>query len=170
MSLETVIYIMLPLIVSNVLHMIVVKLDLLPVLVVPIQKELFGANKTWRGVLIMPVLNSIVMGLMAFLFFEESGFRGLAGGFLYGLMYMLAELPNSFIKRRLGIAPGETSLSYKYVFKTFDKIDSSLGVSALVALIYGFTFSEFLLFFGLAVFLHAAISALLLISGLKKTF
>lgn len=93
-------------------------------------------------------------------------------GAAYGLFYMVFELPNSWIKRRLGIAPGEQSLRYKWIFTLMDKTDSALGVS----LIFGFTVAhQFNLqlagvFFICAALLHFMVSGLLVISKIKKSF
>ncbi|MCC6375178.1 MAG: CDP-archaeol synthase [Moraxellaceae bacterium] len=51
------------------------------------------------------------------------------GGLLAGIGYVLAELPNSFIKRRLGIGAGEVPTRGKYLVILADQLDSGIGFS-----------------------------------------
>jgi len=51
--LSTALFFAIPLIFAGIVHMVVVKLDLLSSLRVPIDERRFGANKTWRGVVVM---------------------------------------------------------------------------------------------------------------------
>ena len=50
-------------------------------------------------------------------------------GFLGGLALMLAELPNSFFKRQLGIHPGDTHRRpiLRMLCLLFDRVDSVIG-------------------------------------------
>ena len=92
-----------PLIFSGVLHMAVVRADLLPGLKIPIQRHWFGANKTWRGALVMPLLT--VAGCFLALKIEYAITPDYAVGFsrvnlvwiglALGIAYILSELPNS---------------------------------------------------------------------------
>src|SRR5688572_16056119 len=89
-----------PLIVAGGLHMAVVTLNLLPGLKIPIHRGWFGANKTWRGVLVMPLAAALGVKIASALWPSEfGGWSSLSLGFLLGLAYVLFELPNSFIKR-----------------------------------------------------------------------
>ena len=45
----------LPLLVGGILHMVAVKLDILPFLKIPLHERSFGKNKTYRGALLMPL-------------------------------------------------------------------------------------------------------------------
>ncbi len=121
-----------PLVVSGVLHMVVVKLDALSYLKIPVHVTSFGANKTWRGFIVMPAFT--VAGAfgathwaraLAPELFAEHSFILL--GLALGLAYALAELPNSFIKRRLGIQPGEPSARWPWLFAVMDQADSVVG-------------------------------------------
>ena len=104
----------------------------------PIQAELFGANKRWRGLISLPLTHLISV---FFLQIIEINFQGLAEnsilfsdfnyleyGLLVGLIFNLSELPNSFIKRRLNIPPGDESSK---IFYLVDHIDSTYGVLIL---------------------------------------
>jgi hypothetical protein len=94
------------------LHAPVLRFDLLKPLKRPISERHFGRNKTWRGALVMftGVLfaTGVVWDLMPDSIQDESW---LVVGALIGLGTVAGELPNSFLKRRLGIAPGERRLT-----------------------------------------------------------
>src|SRR5665647_2312658 len=94
----------LPLVISNILHMVVVKKNLLAFLKIPINKVMFGQNKTWRGMIFVPLMNAFIH---YFLNGQEP--KLLLYGAIYGLAYTLSELPNSWVKRRLNIRSGERS-------------------------------------------------------------
>ncbi len=124
----------LPLVVGGILHMIVVKLDILSYLKKPIHHRWFGVNKTWRGFFIMPL--ATWPGVLLAQSWERSLdlssplLVGQASGLLalvLGLAYCLPELPNSYLKRRMGIKEGLTSERYKVVFLILDQADSALG-------------------------------------------
>ena len=73
----------------------------------------FGDNKTWRGALMMSGGTiAATAALTRFDWFlrrlpaELRDAPPLAYGALLGAGVVLGELPNSFLKRRLGIAPG----------------------------------------------------------------
>ena len=101
-------------------HVCVLRWDLLRSLKWPIDggaslggRRLLGDNKTWRGALVMTagvvaltVLLSLWPAYWDALPDELSDAGPLAMGALLGLATVLGELPNSFVKRRLGIAPG----------------------------------------------------------------
>src|SRR5688500_15475688 len=116
----------LPLIVSNIIHMIVIKRNWFPGLARPVNTAAFGENKTWRGFLLLPVLNGLAVMLFAY---DTPLAESFVLGAVLGLVYMLFELPNSFIKRRVGVAAGARPTSNQYLFMAMDKTDSALGVS-----------------------------------------
>jgi CDP-diacylglycerol--serine O-phosphatidyltransferase len=59
---------------------------------------------------------------------------------------MLGELPNSFLKRRLGIAPGATPARGRPLFVLMDQLDSGIGCALAYALLPGLSWPEGLLF------------------------
>jgi CDP-diacylglycerol--serine O-phosphatidyltransferase len=89
-----------------VLHAPVLRYDLLKRLKRPISDRLFGSNKTWRGALVMFTGVFVATGVFWPLMPNELDSWPLAGA-LIGAGTVLGELPNSFLKRRLGIGPGE---------------------------------------------------------------
>ena len=95
-----------------VLHAPVLRFDLLKPLKRPIDggRGWFGANKTWRGALVMFTGVFLATGAFWPLLPAELDSWPLAGA-LIGAGTVLGELPNSFLKRRLGIAPGQRRLT-----------------------------------------------------------
>jgi hypothetical protein len=95
-----------------VLHAPVLRFDLLKPLKRPISNHLFGKNKTWRGAVVMftgvLLATGVVWDLMPDGLQDESW---VLVGALIGLGTVAGELPNSYLKRRLGIAPGERRLT-----------------------------------------------------------
>jgi len=68
----------------------------------------------------------------------STGFAGLMIlGFACGGGFMLAELPNSFLKRQLDIAPGNVSSrpALRLIFSFFDRVDSTLGTLLFASLL-----------------------------------
>jgi CDP-diglyceride synthetase len=158
-----------PLILSNALHMWLVKKDVLAVLNRPIWKWGFGSNKTFRGFFLVPVLN------MTFLFLCHALF-GLTAkeswiyGCILGLCYVLAELPNSFLKRRLGIQAGMSNKQTSPLFIVFDKTDSALGVSIGYFLLSNIEIQTAKQLFFCSVLMHVLFSYLLVKLRVKSSF
>lgn len=91
-------------------------------------RVVFGANKTIRGFVVVPVATALAYALFTSM--------PLWSGALIGLAYVLAELPNSYLKRRLGIAPGSQARKARAVFFALDHLDSAAGC-AIVFLALG---------------------------------
>ena len=105
----------------------------------PINQELFGANKRWRGLISLPLTHAasvfflhwveLQLGVVSdggFILFSD--FNWWEYGLLVGLVFNLAELPNSYLKRRLGIPPGDESNPW---FFFVDHADSTYGTLLL---------------------------------------
>lgn len=138
-----VLYLFAPLVVAAALSGLVLRFDLLPALRRPIDagrtfrgRRWFGDNKTWRGVVIaiagsvattfaqkfllaraLPQLELVryeAMSLPELVLFGSA----LGGGATLG------ELPNSFVKRQLGILPGQPARgALSALFYVWDQID-----------------------------------------------
>lgn len=164
---------MLPLIVAGILHMAVVKLDVLSYLKRPLHQSCFGSNKTWRGVVVMPII--AVPGVYLAQLVEKTwnlnflqDFSCIWLGLTLGLGYVLAELPNSWIKRKKGIRPGEMSEHHPWLFSLLDQADSVFGC-ALVYALWGIGTWE--MWFGLILLgtlVHLLINVFLWGIGLRK--
>jgi len=102
-------------------------------------RPVFGDNKTVRGALVMPAATAGCVLLQISLLPHWPWARSLAPtiqvlhplgwGLLAGAGYIVGELPNSFIKRQLGIAAGATAAggSTAPVLWVIDQVDSMLG-------------------------------------------
>jgi CDP-diglyceride synthetase len=135
-----------PVIVSGLVHLVVMKRDLFPALrASPMDggatfrgRRLFGDNKTWRGAAVTIVtmtvsawalarLNACCVHIPALVPFAE--LHPAAWGFLLGTGYIAGELPNSFLKRQLGIGPGASGQGLAgRVFWVVDQLDSLVGM------------------------------------------
>ncbi|RLI43503.1 CDP-2,3-bis-(O-geranylgeranyl)-sn-glycerol synthase [Candidatus Bathyarchaeota archaeon] len=83
-------------------------------------KPIFGKNKTFRGFFSGLMVGTIV-GLIEGIFFEE---YSLYFGMLLSLGALLGDLAGSFLKRRLGLTPGD-------LLPIIDQIDFILGAILL---------------------------------------
>jgi CDP-2,3-bis-(O-geranylgeranyl)-sn-glycerol synthase len=109
-------------------------------------RRIFGENKTVRGFVIMlPAAagSFFILGLIAahqpYVFIRiwplsPSAFAFL--GLCAGVGFMIGELPNSFLKRQLDIAPGEAPrhTGAKVLFFILDRFDSIIGMMLAVSL------------------------------------
>ena len=166
---------LIPLILSNVLHMVLVKKNGWSGLAKPINAQAFGKNKTWRGVVFVSLVNAIVFCIInspnhdAFHGWEDVAFNFFIGG-MYGLAYVLFELPNSWLKRRMGIPAGGSPDRFKGLFMLLDKTDSALGVSLVFCVLSDFSWGDTALFFITASGLHFLFSWILYLRKIKKAF
>ena len=83
---------------------------------------------------------------------------------------MIGELPNSFIKRQLGIAPGEAADGpwSRRLFAVVDRLDSAVGGLLLVSLLVPLPWQTWLLMLLIGPIVHALFSVLLYALGVKK--
>src|SRR5688572_19354487 len=109
-----------PVLLGGVSNMVFVKMPALDRLKRPIDagrcapdgRRILGDNKTWKGLAGMIALSAwwsvLIDGAIGQLAWPvaPAPFEPVLLGALLGLAYSLAELPNSFAKRRLDIAPG----------------------------------------------------------------
>jgi CDP-2,3-bis-(O-geranylgeranyl)-sn-glycerol synthase len=127
--------------VSVALSAIVHKYDLFRWLKRPIDaggtfrgRRIFGESKTWRGVAIALVGSVLAVACQkyvvgdaaaAFAVLDYTRVNPVILGSVIGVAAMAGELPNSFVKRQLGIAPGETSRTTvrRLGFWVWDQVD-----------------------------------------------
>jgi CDP-archaeol synthase len=139
-------YMLFPLLVGLTFHGFCIKFKWLTSLAHPIDgsmfrgQRLFGANKTYRGLIAVGFGTALGFGIQSLILHQITSIRHLELidysplnwfplGFAMGAAAMLSELPNSFIKRQLGIAPGTAADGMVGVlFYILDQIDMLLGV------------------------------------------
>ena len=146
-------------------------------------KRLFGDNKTWIGfisMIIFCVMSQVFWGIVCNVFSlnkmndlyitQNNNFLfNLLYGLLFGFVYMIFELPNSFIKRRLDIADGKTATGLKgIVFFIIDQIDSLIGVMFLIYVFANITFLKYLLYILVGAFTHILINSILYLLKVRK--
>lgn len=140
-------------------------------------RRILGDNKTWIGFFVMVALCAVIQPVFG-LFLRQTGLEphnelyrihtnrfayNVLIGFLFGLTYMLLELPNSFVKRRLGIEPGQTRRSgIGVVFFVIDQIDSLIGVMAVIYVFSDISFLKYLGYIALGGMTHIGINLILL--------
>ena len=104
-------------------------------------RRIFGPHKTIRGLVGMVPAAAAAFGLLAWLLRDRPGIWPLSvaqyvalGGWA-GLGFMAGELPNSFIKRQLGIAAGQAPERPAAVVAQFvaDRLDSGIGMLAAIS-------------------------------------
>lgn len=140
----------LPVIMAGLVQLWVLRRDLLPGLrAMPMDggatfrgRRVFGDNKTWRGALVTITSTAITALLLAAIndaFLHWSVLvpfaqqQPLAWGALLGTGYIIGELPNSFIKRQLDIAPGAMGKGATgRFFWVMDQLDSLAGMLLIV--------------------------------------
>ena len=157
------------LILANVLHMLIVKYNLMPFSNKALSFKYLGGNKTWRGLILVPILNSIF--LMIFNNLLNLQIPNAASlGLILGLAYVAFELPNSYLKRKRGIKPGETSANKNYFFMILDKTDSALGVALVYFLLGHINLSGAVLLLLINSGTHIVISFFLVSLKIKSSF
>ncbi|MCA9774506.1 MAG: CDP-archaeol synthase [Myxococcales bacterium] len=156
-------YLFLPLLGGGLFHGLAMKYDWFAFLRRPIDGgrawrgvPIFGANKTWRGPVALGIGSALVMGAQSILAARVTAFRGVglvdyahlngwAWGFALGFAAMLAELPNSFAKRRLGVGPGEArGGAMGALLYVADQIDLLAGAWIVLAFLVDVTVSRVL--------------------------
>ena len=138
-------------------------------------RPLFGANKTIRGFVVMVPAAAAAFALLhaltpdAFRIWNLSTSSFAVLGAAAGFGFMAGELPNSFVKRQLGVAPGAaagSSLGRAVQFIT-DRLDSGVGMLTAVSLLVPTPWLTWavVLLFGPAI--HWSFSVVMFMLGLK---
>jgi len=63
--LNHIVVVLLPLVLTSSLHMVVVKRNFLAPFNIPLWNYGFGTNKTWRGVIFVPMVNACLVWIIA---------------------------------------------------------------------------------------------------------
>ncbi|MDQ0222389.1 CDP-archaeol synthase [Streptococcus moroccensis] len=149
-------------------------------------KRLFGDHKTWKGFVGMigfgyffqvfwGGLGHVIPALSRLNMVYETQpntfwFNSLFGAGL-GFAYVLCELPNSWLKRRFDIIPGQLAhpKNQRLFFFLLDQIDSLIGCVAVLALVYPMSIWLYLGFIALGALTHVGVNQLLFLLKLRKT-
>ena len=144
-------------------------------------RRLFGDNKTFRGIFTMAVGTSFGMWIQAvavtmaprlssLCYFEYSFARCLLVGAAMGLCGTLSELPNSFSKRQLGVAPGKSAMGFWLpFFFVLDQIDLLAGMWIALAFVMDVTVQRIVLSVLVTLVGHQLVSFIGYIFGMRKS-
>ena len=143
-------------------------------------RRVFGANKTVRGFLVMVPAASVAFAALAAAvrlaapalaegLWSLNALQMAALGVWAALGFMLGELPNSFVKRQLDIAPGARPAGRVATVVGFlvDRYDSILGMLAAVTVAAGLPWLAWLWVIILGPAVHWSFSLLLYRLGVK---
>ena len=179
-------WLVLPVVLGGLGHVAVLKTNVLSSLAVPIDngarlrgRPVFGENKTWRGIALMTGLTALTSGAQAALarrnrwtsaldVLQSARVNAWLTGALCGLTYCLAELPNSFVKRQLGIAPGARATRASRLQYVVDQADSVAGCLVALSVLYRAAARELITAFALGITVHIGIDQLIYAIGVKS--
>ena len=187
-SLQQSVWLCLPLILGGITHVAVIKRNALSSLArlrldggMKLRgRDLFGANKTVRGAVVMICATmfwtSILDGIQAalnldadlrYIPIDQLGSPSL--GFLLGSAYIVGELPNSLVKRQLNIHPGSAASGHlQKLFWLVDQVDSTVAVLAVLCFVKTPNLEVYLILIGFTLVLHPVIATLMVALGLKQ--
>lgn len=156
-------------------HVLVLRYDLLRPLKRPLDggrtfrgRRILGDNKTWRGALMMSggvlaltLLLSLWPAYWDALPDELTEAGPLPVGALVGLAVVAGELPNSFVKRQLGIAPGMQRRSPAGIaLIVWDQADFVPAIVLFLAPLWVMPFAHAVVAFVVVALVHLAINVI----------
>lgn len=142
-------------------------------------RRLLGEHKTWRGFMVIVPASGLafsLLGALGEIVGSEAGrFWGLgplgllALGAWAGFCFMAGELPNSFYKRRRGIAPGSVpTRGWERRFCLLvDRFDSTVALLVGMSLVVALHWMTWIWVLALGPIVHFGFSALLYAHGVK---
>ncbi|NBR65464.1 MAG: CDP-archaeol synthase [Actinobacteria bacterium] len=126
--------------------------------------DLFGPNKNWRGALIYIIGGTLVTYLLHLMQTSRNWIAPVFGnnplilGLAFCSTYVLGELVNSFIKRRIGIAPGSGGNFFQ---KFIDNTDGALATGLVFVFMYKVPIELLLGALAISLVIHAATDSLM---------
>lgn len=161
----------LPILISGLFFIASMKLGWLTSLNKPIdfglmlgKAPLFGPNKNWRGAIFYIFGGTLVTFLLHLAQPSQPWISVVFSNdpYLLGLLtysaYVLGELINSFIKRRLKIAPGGQG---NLIQRFFDNTDGALAMGCVLIFGYGMQLNLLLISFAISLVIHASTDVLM---------
>jgi CDP-archaeol synthase len=166
-------WVFVPVLGAPILHAPVLTFDLLKGLKRPLDfgrciggRRLFGDNKTWRGAIVMFVgvlVAAVLLSLWPWYWHHLPDGIQDAGPWIYGTLLglgvVLGELPNSFLKRRLDIAPGTQRQSLGgALLSLYDQADFVLAIWVLLLPIWTMSVAQAAIAFAVVAAVHLVIN------------
>jgi len=141
-------------------------------------RRLFGDNKTLRGLIVMVPAGAAALPISAFVLSRilpsPTGLWPLTmGGYAAmgawcALGFMLGELPNSFLKRQLGIAPGTASTGRGLAWQlAADRLAPGIGLLVAASLVVHVPWTTWAIVLSIGPIFHWSFSVLMFHLGLK---
>lgn len=140
-------------------------------------KRILGNNKTWLGIFTMIICSMIINVIWGktceysqwlscrnqlYTYYDNSMAYNVISGAMLGLGYMIMELPNSFIKRRLNIEDGKTADGLKgKIFFIVDQIDSMIGISIVLVILSNIKLEQCMLYIIFGGITHISVNFIL---------
>ncbi len=127
------------------IHLTLARNNLLESLNRPLNRSLLGENKKWRGLVVEPLMGIPTVWLMQRVeswaaldtMLALDAKNPVFLGIFLGLGRILGELPNSFLKRRLGIKPGTHPSRGRIWVALYDQGDSAIPIMMGLGIWYG---------------------------------
>ncbi len=144
MSLNEYLIFTIPLLAAGIIHhFLIIRYNLFAQIARPIDfgftlrgARLLGKAKTFRGFAAMMIISGITMWWLNTILNIPLKFHAFISGAIIGFGYSLGELPNSFLKRRLGIKESEPAAGPMKIFFLLDHTDSVVGSIISLFIIY----------------------------------
>jgi hypothetical protein len=168
-----------PVVAAALVHVVILRLRWLEWLRVPLDgggtwrgRRLFGDNKTVRGAVVMIGVSTVVaiaqgkFRIPALEYFDYQQANLPVIGLLLGLGFVLGELPNSFVKRQLGVAPGAHAGVWHALA---DQLDSVGGALLTLSLVWVPPARVWIIALIMGAGLHMAVNGVFVLLGLKRS-
>jgi CDP-diglyceride synthetase len=177
-------WVFVPVLGAAALHAPVLTFDMLKPLKRPLDggatlrgRRLFGDNKTWRGAIVIVVgvvLAAALLSLWPWYWHHLPDGIQDAGPWVYGVLLGLGvvtgELPNSFLKRRLGVAPGTQRRSAGgLLLSLYDQADFVLAVWLLLLPLWAMAWWQAAFVFAVVTAVHLVINVVGYAIGARET-
>lgn len=177
-----VLYLAFPVMLAAAVHIVVIRFDWLRSLRRPLdlgltvrRRRVFGDNKTWRGALVMIVGSAGGMALQqcirvpALELFDYGAIDAWSWGALLGVGFVVAELPNSFLKRQCDVPPGtQATGARRWFFTALDQVDSVVGGLLALAVVWAPPWPIIVTALVLCSVVHVAFNLVFVGVGLKR--
>src|SRR3954449_13142235 len=162
-------WVFVPVLGAPALHAPVLTFDLLKGLKRPLDfgatlggRRVFGDNKTWRGAIVMLLGVVAAAALLSLWPWYWQRLRyGIqdAGPWVYGMLLglgvVVGELPNSFLKRRIGIPPGaQRKTAGGVLLSVYDQADFVLAIWVLLLPIWTMSVAQAAIAFAVVTVVH----------------
>jgi hypothetical protein len=167
-----------PVVVAALVHVLVLKFRWLELLRVPLDggatwrgRRIFGDNKTVRGAVVMIGVATAAAALQGVVrvpsleYFDYGTANLPLLGLLMGIGFVVGELPNSFIKRQLDVAPGAHA---GIVHTLADQLDSVIGALLTLSLVWVAPLRVWVVALVMGTGLHVAVNGIFVLLGVKR--